>query len=148
MPDLLTHFLVAYLLVQILSIKRYASIFYVGAILPDVLSRPFMLADLWSYWFFEPLHTPLVLILSCSLLTCFFEEEIRKKVFAYLLTGVSLHLFMDVFQKHMTLGYPWLFPFSWVDFEIGLLWPEQSLYYLPVLLTLIVSQWFYRRIRS
>lgn len=148
MPDLLTHFLVAYLLVQIIGIRRYASIIYVGAILPDILSRSFMLADICSYWFFEPLHTPLVLILSCSLVSYFFEEEIRGEVFAYLLAGVSLHLFMDVFQKHMALGYPWLFPFSWTDCEIGLLWPELSIYFIPVLLSVIVSYWWYRRIRS
>ncbi|MBC8522068.1 MAG: hypothetical protein H8D26_08815 [Methanomicrobia archaeon] len=39
MPDLLTHFLVAFLFVKLIKIERYKSLIYLGTILPDILTR-------------------------------------------------------------------------------------------------------------
>lgn len=137
MPDLLTHFLVAFLIVKILKIKRYYSLFYIGAILPDVSKIYFI--DASHIWFYIPLHTPIVIALTCLLIAFFFENEIRKKIFTLLIAGSFLHLFLDLFQKHIdvTFGYKWFFPVSWNSFEIGLFWPESSIYFIPFLLIAI-----------
>jgi len=139
MPDLLTHFLVAFLFVKLIKIERYKSLIYLGTILPDILTRcPVFAIDVILNirefnWFFMPLHTPFGILLTCLFVTYFFDEKSRKFVFTNLMAGAFLHLFLDVLQIHWGTAYYLFYPFSWVKFEIGLFWPHQSIYFIPVL---------------
>ncbi|MDI6640418.1 MAG: zinc dependent phospholipase C family protein, partial [Methanocellales archaeon] len=130
--------LVAYLLVKVGKIEKYPSLIYLGTILPDVLTRfnDFLMHDF--NWFFTPLHTPLVMFLTCLLITYLFEENRRKMVFISLMIGSFLHLFLDVLQIHWVTTYYLFYPFSWEKFEFGLFWPHQSIYFIPVLLLMSV----------
>ena len=133
MPDLVTHLSVGYLVRQgTKRIEQMVALFYLGTILPDVLTRPVNILQPRLYWLVMPLHTPLALTLVCLLLSYLFAETVRREVFLTLLFGVYLHLFLDLFQKSIGPAYPWLFPFSWRSFQIGLFWPEDSLVLLPV----------------
>lgn len=138
MPDLVTHMAVAHLLKKPLRVSKFEAVFFAGTVLPDVLTRPFSIIMPGSYWFVYPLHTPLVLVLVCLLISYFFEQGIRRAIFLALLTGVFLHLVLDLFQKHLVGVNYWLFPFSDLNVEIGLFWQDDSIYAIPLLLALII----------
>jgi hypothetical protein len=132
MPDLLTHLIVAEGCRKATLSDALTYWFLVGTILPDMLTRPFNILFPSLYWFFVPLHTPVGLFFVCMAISQFFSTAERRSVFCNLLGGAALHLVLDLFQKHFGEGYYLLFPFSWHSFEIGLLWPETSLYLLPI----------------
>jgi Na+/proline symporter len=120
---------------------RYFSIFALGVILPDLLSRPFHILFPATYWYLVPFHSPIVCVLYCVLISLLFERGTRKPVFFCLIAGVSLHLAFDLLQNQMAPHYFWLFPFSWKSWWVGLFWPEEALFFLPVTVavTLVVS---------
>ena len=136
MPDLLSHVAIAY------GVQRYSGKlfstpwFLIGTILPDILSRPFNILFPSVSWFFVPFHTPAGLLLVSALISEFFAAPMRRLVFLSLSGGASLHLFLDLFQRHSGGGYYLFFPFSWRKFEFGLVSPEASLYLFPVWLSI------------
>ena len=132
MPDLLTHLIVAEGCRKVTRSGALTYWFLVGTILPDILTRPFNILFPSLHWFFMPLHTPVGLFFVCMAICQFFSTAERWSVFCNLLGGAALHLVLDLFQKHFGEGYYLLFPFSWRSFEIGLAWPETSLYLLPI----------------
>lgn len=151
MPDLLSHYLTA----KILSTKsgvRPISPFFAGTILPDVLGRvPSIVItnvsekyDCNLGWFLAIFHSPFVLFLICFLITLFFEQALRKRVFKLLMLGVFLHLGLDMFQKTFISGkgYLWFFPFSFKSFSAPLFWPDQTIYFIPVLLIVFIIIWW------
>ena len=144
MPDLITHCSVAYLfrfLVPklLLGNKNKLVLFVLGTILPDLLTRGLFIFFPFLVTFLLPMHTPFVLIFICYFLCLFFEEGVRKGVFIALLSGSYLHLFLDFFQIHIgEEEYYWFFPFSWKSYEIGLFWPEASVFSIPFWLVLIL----------
>ena len=132
MPDLVTHTLVPYLGLRLLR-KRDVTFFVLfGAMLPDLLSRSFnyLFVNTWIFVgdFTRPLHSPLVTIAACLLISFFFEERIRKKAFTWISIGSGTHLLFDYMQTHLGSGYLLLFPFSRHEFRWGLFWPEDSLF--------------------
>jgi len=137
MPDLITHLSVSYVINKPLRILRNTTLFYVGAVLPDLATRAFSIAYHPAEYALGWLHTPLGIALLCLLLSFFFAEAERKQAFASLVAGSSLHLFLDLFQKHMQPGYQLLFPFSWRTFEFGLLWPETIVRMVPMWLLMV-----------
>lgn len=147
MPDLLTHLCSAQLVRRGL-LDRLFPLFALGAMLPDLLSRPAHILFPAAYPFVKPLHSPLVCIPCCALLAFLFVPGIRRAAFACLLAGTALHLALDAFQRQLGPEYFWLFPFSWRSGALGLFWPEQALVFLPVTVavTLLVSAW--RRVRA
>ncbi len=148
MPDLMTHVSAAYFLRKLPKISKCTVIFFVGNILPDILTRPFYIIFPGTYWFIYPFHTLFVLFLVCILISHFFEENVRKIVFFCLLAGVFLHLFLDMFQEHLTGVNYWLFPFSDIDVGIGLFGQDKSVYAIPFILIylgLIKIVFFFKR---
>ncbi|MFC1718855.1 hypothetical protein ACFL6S_34705 [Candidatus Poribacteria bacterium] len=72
MPDLVTHISAAYLVRRgTKSIAQAGALFYLGVILPDLLTRPVNILLPPLYWFVMPLHTPLALTMVCLLLSYF-----------------------------------------------------------------------------
>ncbi len=140
MPDLVTHLCAAQVTRRVFRL-RFFPIFALGAILPDLLSRPAHIIFPSSYWFVVPFHAPFVCLLYCMLLSLLFSREIRMAGFFYLSAGVSLHLALDSLQNQIGPHYFWLFPFSWKSWWAGLFWPEQALFFLPVTIavTILVS---------
>ena len=136
MPDLLTHFMTAYATRELESRRRLSYWFLVGAVLPDVLTRPSTLVMPASFWYTMPFHTPIGLFLACLSVSLLAGGEFRKGVLLNLLAGSYLHLGFDVFQTHIAGGYYLFFPFSWKSFEFDLMWPEDSLYLTPLWIVL------------
>jgi len=138
MPDLVTHLSIAYLFNRWTKILEYSAIFYLGTILPDILTRTFYILFPSTSWAVLPLHAPIPLIFVCCLIAYLFDEQSRKGVFMSLASGVYLHLLFDLFQKHIEPEFLLLFPFSWKAFELGLFWAEDSLYTIPFWIFLIL----------
>ncbi len=148
MPDLVTHVSVAYFLRKPKGISRFTVIFFLGTILPDVLTRPIYVIFPNTYWFVYPFHTPLVLVLVSLLISYFFQERIRKAVFITLLLGVLLHLLLDLFQRSLFGTNYWLFPISDIDIQLGLFWQDDSLYAIPFLACIIFVREMFSLLRS
>lgn len=132
MPDLITHFAAAYILKIPDQWSRFRVPFYLGAILPDLLTRPFVILFPQTNYIIYSLHTPIVTAIVCLLASQFFSDEIRKGVRANLLLGITLHYGLDFLQKHVITSYYWFFPFSWRTLELGLFWPEDTLRLVPL----------------
>ncbi|HPG41063.1 MAG TPA: hypothetical protein PLP19_17390 [bacterium] len=143
MPDLLTHFTAAYFIARPEPMHRFRAVFYLGAVLPDLVSRPLyiLIPELAQYT--VACHTPVFIFFSCLLLAELFSQEIRRKVFIFLLTGAAVHFLLDALQKHLFGGYYWFFPFSWQSGEIGLFWPEEPLRFIPLWVAMIVLSEIY-----
>ncbi len=133
MPDLVTHVVAGYGLQRGLW-PRLSAWFLVGAILPDILTRPFTILWPGSFWWTMPLHTPMGLLLVCAAIAL--VRGGSPSVFLNLGGGSLVHLFLDLFQAHLAGSYYLFFPFSWRSVEVDLMWPETSLYLLPVWIAL------------
>jgi hypothetical protein len=147
MPGLAVHAGLNTFTGMLLRARRYLWLFILGGMLPDILTRiPSILVPA-TYWYVVPFHAPLVLVVVCYVLCFTVPQPYRITAFFWLCGGVALHCIPDAFQKHLGMGYPWLFPFSWRSYQWGLFWPEQSLWALPVLAVtaLIVLYARYRR---
>lgn len=131
MPDLITHVCSAQLLRCVSRIGLFP-VFALGVILPDLISRPCHIIFPRTYWYVAPFHSPLVCVLYCALISLIFVPGIRRACFFSLSAGVGLHLLLDSFQKQMGPMYYWLFPLSWKSGSLGLFWPEEALFFLPV----------------
>ena len=146
MPDLSTHLAVAYGVRQPFpALARYGPVFYLGAVLPDVLTRAVYILWPQAFWLVAPLHTPVGLVLVCWLAALLFEEVWRKGAFLSLLAGVGMHFGLDLLQRHVVSAYFPFFPLSWVSPGGGLFWPDDSLYALPFLLAGIAAWELVRR---
>lgn len=150
MPDLVTHLASAYLLKKFTRLSRGVVLFYLGALLPDLLSRPLHLV--WPVIFpaTQPLHSPVGAFLSCWLISLFFRSDQRKSVFFLLFSGSLLHFCLDILQRHLLGGYLWLFPFSVQPYSLGCFWPEDALSVLPytllvVLIVYLISAWWEKK---
>ncbi|MEA1928149.1 MAG: hypothetical protein U9N73_08065, partial [Candidatus Auribacterota bacterium] len=150
MPDLITHVAGAYLVKKGFRITKFLVLFYLGSMLPDLVSRPFHI--LWPRTLFaaQAFHSPIGIFLICWMISLFFREDQRKPVFFLLFFGSMIHMIMDAGQKHLIGGYIWFFPFSIKTYTLGLFWPEDSVRFLPytvliVLIILGISKWRERR---
>ncbi len=138
MPDLVTHIAGAFLVGRGMKIARGAAFFYLGAMLPDLITRPFHIVYPPLLPATLGLHAPVAVFLFCWLASLFFRSDQRKPVFWLLFSGSLLHFLMDTAQKHLAGGYPWLFPFSNRRFSWGFIWPEDSIRFLPVTLLIVL----------
>lgn len=155
MPDLMTHALVSYLPAR-LALDRAddRGMFVLGAILPDLVARAPKV--LWPQSSLVDLlapvgHTPFGAGLICLALTFFFPEAHRPRYLGRLLAGAGVHLLLDLLQKSVTNGsYFWFFPFSWESFQLGLFWPDQTVWAIPPLImaAATVELWALRQERG
>ena len=138
MPDLITHFAAAYFLKIPRGWSRFRVPFYFGAILPDLLTRSFVILYPPSDSVVYSFHTPVVSVVVCLLIAQFFEKGIRSGMRTNLLLGITLHFGLDILQRHVIVPYFWFFPFGWKTFELGLFWPEDSLNLVPLWVSLML----------
>jgi len=131
MPDLVTHVIAGYGVQRGLW-PRLSPWFLVGAVLPDILTRPFTILWPGSFWWTMPLHTPLGLLLVCAAFAFLHRPAARASVFLNLGAGSLVHVALDLFQAHLAGSYFLFFPFSWRSIEVDLIWPETTLYLLPL----------------
>lgn len=138
MPDLVTHTFAAWLLVRPERWQRSRLLFFLGTLMPDLVSRPIyiLMPRLGGYTL--AIHTPLFMI-GCGLLAAeFMAEPLRRTARLAITSGILLHFFLDAMQRHLTAGYYWFFPFSWKSFELGWFWPEEMVGWVPLWLAVMV----------
>ncbi|MCX6356668.1 MAG: hypothetical protein NT045_02130 [Candidatus Aureabacteria bacterium] len=100
MPDLITHLCSLQVVRQFVRV-RHLSVVMLGVILPDIISRPLHIFFPATYWYMAPLHSPLVCLLYCLLVSLLWAPELRRGVFLALLAGVALHLLFDSMQNQL-----------------------------------------------
>jgi len=151
-PDALTH-LCGGLLARAGWRGPMVPVFVAGAMLPDVLSRLPIAALLFfsrhvhalpdfAFDGWMPLHLPAGIVLWSLLLTMFSPEGMRRPVLGNLLAGATLHVALDLCQRHVGLGYPLLLPFSGRDLEMGIFGSEATIPWLPVLVPMTALAWW------
>jgi len=145
MPDLVTHVAFTHLVKRPFELKgndknifSFRVILYLGAILPDITTRPWYIIFPVTKSWTASLHTPIGALLVCALLSFFFDQAIQKKVFVYLSLGVILHFFLDTFQHHIIGTNYWLFPFSWQHVGYGLFSPGDIIPLIPIWIFIIL----------
>ena len=146
-PDLLTHTL----FVLPLRYRYPKAILFIllGTILPDVLGRiagVFMSGSTIVGWYQLSVHTPFSMILFIYALSFLFPQKERKNlpagrrgVFAFLIMGTFIHFFLDFFQKQINIGNLWLFPLSFKTFSLPLIWPDETIFLIPILILINLS---------
>lgn len=135
MPDLITHTLAAYPLKE--KFPENILLILLGTILPDIPGRiPGIIFPDSSFIgnYQAVIHTPLALLLFIYSFSFLFPQKERAMVFKFILLGTTIHLLLDMFQKTATFSYLWFFPFSFSWFQIPLIWPDDTIYLIPVLL--------------
>ncbi|WGI17682.1 metal-dependent hydrolase [Methanonatronarchaeum sp. AMET-Sl] len=121
MADLLTHVLIIYIILKIMSMKtnyikkEHIPIGMIGAILPD-LSRiqhiippehiQQLLGTPYSWW---GLHTLIGTTITALLITYLFDKKHRKKIFTLLIIGAISHLILDYYLLKPTPSQYWGF---------------------------------------
>lgn len=149
MPDLAVHLLTSYIANYKLRLNLF--FFLVGAMFPDILGRTLVVLFPQSYLIgtvSSLLHSTLLVFLVAYMVVFFFRETRRREYFVALLIGTIGHLSLDATQKHFRAAYRWFFPFSFKTFEIPLLWPDQYVLLIPLLILLAVAVWFLGRRRQ
>lgn len=140
MPDLISHAIIGFLICELLNL-RPKSLVVLGAVMPDLLLKWELLHTIFPigdrlYWFLMPLHTPVGLLLATFIIIHFFNYS-KGKTFLLITSGWLSHILSDlIFNKHFYDGNFLLFPFSWVSFEIGMVWAEE--FYLVLIPLLII----------
>lgn len=139
MPDLITHVALSHLVRRPFDLTQKADttapfrfLFYLGTILPDILTRPwyilFPVSHDWTVFF----HTPAGMLVTTGLLALFFESALRKKAFISISAGAGIHFLLDALQKKITGNDFWLFPFSWKSIGWGIAWADEFMDLVPL----------------
>ncbi len=78
--------------------------------------------------------------------TLLFKLSQRKHICLFVIAGAVFHQLLDLIQKDIFgTGYKMFFPLN-LDISIGFIWPEDSIYVLPVLAVIVII--IYRNIVS
>ncbi len=137
MPDLVTHTAAAWAFVRFVKPPHIRVVFYLGSLLPDLLSRPVYIVFPSLTTATVATHTPLFVIVACFLIAEAFQQRLRHQIRTALLLGSALHFALDAMQRHIGTSYFWFFPFSWSSPELGWFWPETPLEYIHVWILVI-----------
>jgi len=120
MPDWLTHSLVAWITGK--PIKQEVSLVVIGSLIPDI----FKLHPIFDWFvkgdtqnFFLPLHTPVGALLIACVISLFFHDI--KKTIVLLGIGITTHVILDLSLVNASGGMLMLFPFSWDEWQLGLI---------------------------
>lgn len=151
MPDWIAHLCVAYLLILLLGIKKYRSLVFVGAVLPDLMKVHLLFRSSAGYYpaanFFAPFHTAAGVLLTGALIASFLEGIEWKKGYALILLGAASHLVLDSllypYGRDMWYTWPlWLGCTNW-----GFIWSD-SFYPAIIGLAVAIPLWIWERNKS
>jgi hypothetical protein len=136
MPDVFTHLLTSHIIVRAPNLFKnkflqlyvdYRIMIYLGAILPDLISKPFQYISMSFYNFALPLHSPFCITIICLIIIQFFFIKDRINSFIILLIFSLFHILMDNLQKGVNPGYQTLFPISLKRYGISIISSETYL---------------------
>lgn len=145
MPDLITHMAVSHIVRRPYELARkgktvfpFRSLFYLGTILPDILTRPLYIVFPATFNWTYPFHTLLGMGLIILIISQLFNSGIQKRVFINLTGGTVLHFIVDALQVQMHGNNFWLFPFSWKNFNYGITTAGKMIEYIPFWILAII----------
>jgi hypothetical protein len=132
MADLLVHYAVSRTAALGSRSVALGECLLLGAVLPDVFSKPFDLVLRWG-WATTATHAPLTWAAMAYVLAHLFREPLRPVAFLGLLVGGWLHLAVDLLRDTMGGGAISLaFPFGREMYEVGrLYYSEDTLRFAP-----------------
>ena len=143
MPDWLAHVLFAWILCRILGIKfkifsrESTAIVIIGALIPDVVKIGLIFdlfgIEIWDY--VDPLHTPAGSLLVAALISLLFYDLM---VFLLLTLGFVTHYMLDFLMGHVSGGMLLFFPFSWEEYQLGLIQSDNYWITLTLVMAIIV----------
>ncbi len=139
MPDWVSHLLIGLIFVELFNIRK-KSLVLLGALMPDLISKLFLL---FFYLGFrnivglDSFHTPTVCFLMSIFISPLFRYERIRTIFLVNI-GLATHFLSDLLIRHFTSGIRLLFPFSMGIYNVGLFWPEQSIYVLMASLIIYI----------
>jgi membrane-bound metal-dependent hydrolase YbcI (DUF457 family) len=143
MPDWLTHSLIGWITGK--TTKQDISLLVIGSLLPDI-SKLYLLFNWLSHTttedFFLPIHTPFGAILIACIITLFFKDI--KKAFIPLTIGITTHFILDFFLLNVSGGMPLFYPFSWQEWQLGLIRSDDYTMTILALLAAILVYASYR----
>jgi hypothetical protein len=146
MPDLITHLAFSHLLIRgyewikkVPAFTPFRVLFYLGTLLPDVVTRPFYILLPATYDWTAALHTPIGAFTLSGLITLFFAPSIRRKTFLFLSIGCMSHFLLDAFQTQLIYNNYWFFPFSWKSVGWGITGAGIILEWIPVWILIVLS---------
>jgi hypothetical protein len=131
-PDLTNHVLGAYIIGKALRVKDLDASYYLGAVLPDVVSRTGSILLPATAMHVDAMHAPVCIVATALAVGLCFERSIRGRIQRNLLLGAATHMALDLIQRQTVGGYPLLFPFSGARSTGGWIWSDQ----VPLLLVI------------
>jgi len=147
MPDWLTYVLSAWVVSEVLFIsgrryaRRYAGVAAIGSVLPDLV-KPFYLLKTYLgldlIGFSVPLATPVGAFLVAGLASTLFPRRRWTRAFGFLSIGVIIHLIWDSMLHPLGGGQLILFPFSFKQYSLGLIWSDSILPLLIVSVPFVI----------
>jgi hypothetical protein len=144
MPDLITHIAFSHLAIRTTELFRknmksdpFRLLFYLGTMLPDLLTRPWYILFPKTYAWTVAIHTPIGAAITCGIIAQFFHDSLRRRAFIFLLSGTVSHFLLDSLQKQVIYNNYWFFPFSWKTVGWGLVWAGTLIEWIPVWLLVI-----------
>ncbi len=139
MPDWMSHLLISLIVAELFNIEK-KSLVLLGALIPDLLSKVFLLyfyLDTFKDLSFSSFHTPLVCFILTILIAPLFKYDKVKTVFLINI-GLITHFLSDLTMRHFTSGMNLFFPLSIKSYKLDLIWPEQSIYVLIASLVVFI----------
>ena len=131
MPDWMSHILIGLIFAEAFNIRK-KSLVLLGALMPDLISKLFLLffyLGLPNNIGLGSFHTPIMCFLLSILIAPLFRYS-RAKTILLVDIGLATHFLFDLAIRHFTSGMRLFFPFSMKVYRIDLMWPEQSIYLL------------------
>ncbi len=133
MPDWMSHLLIGLIVAELFNIRK-KSLVVLGALMPDLIAKFFLLFFYFGFWSnvgLDSFHTPVVCFLLAILIAPLFRHD-KIKTVLLISVGLATHFLPDLTMRHFTAGMRMFFPFSMRLYRIDLIWPEQSIYVLIV----------------
>jgi hypothetical protein len=159
MPDLITHITATHLATRIPGLfkskiyeyyQEYRLLIFLGALFPDIISKPLQYISTTLYNFSFPIHSPLVVLFAAFVVTRFVYIN-NKKCSFFTIAGFSMfHIFLDNLQQGLNPGYQTFFPFSLKRYGLNVISSEMYLYLMGVMVVLsgILELYYYIRKRK
>lgn len=122
MPDWLTHTLAGWITGK--TIKIDIGLVVIGSLIPDLvkIKLAFTWLNIDHHHFLDTLHTPIGSLIIAAIIALLFQKT--KNALLFLSIGIATHFFLDILLVHVSGGIRILFPFSWEEYHLYILRPD------------------------